>query len=362
MSTYTNFMRLRVLRPRERPPAAEPTPGLTPAPPGPPQPTPPWKRLFRFPTQRSLREALQRNRALKILSLILAFFLWFSINVTERDAERIVELPVSIRRLAPGLVVTNLPAKPIAFTLRGPRTILDGVDERKLRASLDLSAAAPGESRLEVTADMIRPELPRRLKMIRVEPSRLKLRVERLVRRRLPVRADLAGMPALGYTVAESTVTPNQVEVSGPASKVDDLKEIATETVDLRGLSETMHRDTLLSWAGDFVSFTPEHVVVTVTVEEVMVSREFKHVDVQIVNATGRPVRVTPSQVDLAIRGPQRLLHNYRVADGAVTVDAGGLPPGLHRIPVHVDLPPALELTRRQPDVLMVQVGEGGSR
>jgi YbbR domain-containing protein len=361
MSSYTNFMRLRVLRPRESAPTPEPAPGSAPVP-GAPQPTPPWKRLFRVPTRRSLREALQRNRVLKILSLILAFFLWFSINVTERDAERVVELPVSVRRLAPGLVVTNLPQKPIVFTLRGPRTILDGVDERKLRASLDLSAASPGESRLELTADMVRPELPRRLKVVRVEPARLKMRIERLVRRRLPVRADLAGMPALGYTVAESTVTPNQVEVTGPASKVDDLKEITTETVDLRGMAETMHRDSLLSWAGDFVSFTPEHVVVTVTVEEVMVSREFKHVDVQILNASGKPVRVTPSQVDLTVRGPQRLLHNYRVPDGAVTVDAAGLPAGMHRLPAHVDLPPALEITRRQPDVLTVQVGDGVPR
>lgn len=315
-----------------------------------------------MPTRRSLREALQRNRALKILSLILAFFLWFSINVTERDAERLVELPVSVRRLAPGLIVTNLPAKPAVYTLRGPRTILDGVDERKVRVSLDLSAAGPGESRLELNGDMVRPELPRRLKVLRVEPARLKVRVERLVRRRLPVRADLAGMPALGYTVAESTVTPGQVEVTGPASKVDELKEITTETVDLRGLSETMHRDALLSWAGDFLSFTPERVVVTVTVEEVMVSRDFKRVDVQTVNAGSLPVRVTPSQVDLTVRGPQRLLHNYRVPAGAVTVDAAGLSAGAHRVPVHVDLPSALEITRRQPEVLTLQVGDGGSR
>jgi YbbR domain-containing protein len=314
------------------------------------------------PTRRSLREALQRHPGLKILSLVLAFFLWFSINVSERDAERIVELPVSVRRLPPGLIVTNLPAKPVVFTLRGPRTILDGVDERKVRVALDLSTAAPGETRIELNSDMIRPELPRRLKVLRVEPARLKMRVERLVRRRLPVRADLAGMPALGYTIAESTVTPGQVEVIGPASKVDELKEVTTETVDLRGAAETIQRDALLSWAGDFVSFSPEHVTVTVTFEEVMVSRDFKRVEVRIVNAAGVPAKVTPSQVDVTVRGPQRLLHNYRVPDGAVTVDASGLAPGAHRVRARIDLPQALEVTRRQPELLTLQVGDGGSR
>jgi YbbR domain-containing protein len=65
--------------------------------------------------------------------------------------------------------------------------------------------------------------------------------------------------------IAESQVTPSEVEVAGPASKVDDLKEITTEPIDLRGLSETAQRDALLSWAGDFVSFTPDHVTVSVT-------------------------------------------------------------------------------------------------
>jgi hypothetical protein len=34
--------------------------------------------------------------------------------------------------------------------------------------------------------------------------------------KRLPVRAELAGLAGLGYTVVESTATPELVEVRGP--------------------------------------------------------------------------------------------------------------------------------------------------
>ena len=128
-------MRLLALRPRPGASAPEPVPA---APPG---PTPPWRRLLRVPSRRELREGLRQNPGMKLVSLLLAFFLWFSINVSERDAERVVELPVSIRKLQPGLIVTTPPSKPISVTLRGPRTILDGVDERKVRLSLDLASA-----------------------------------------------------------------------------------------------------------------------------------------------------------------------------------------------------------------------------
>jgi YbbR domain-containing protein len=294
---------------------------------------------------------VRRNPGLKLVSLLLAFFLWFSINVSERDAEGTIELPLQVRSLASGLIVTSQPAKPIAVTLRGPRTIIDGVDERRERFSIDLSGAAPGETRVELNGDMIRPELPRRLKIVRIEPARAKVRVERLARRRLPVKAELAGLPPLGYT-AEASVTPADVEVSGPASKVEELKEIKTEPVELHGAPEPVQRSVLLSWAGDFVSFTPDHVNVGITFAPTMMSRKFEHVEVTVRNVpAGLHMRLTPPRVDLTVQGPQKLLASYTLPDGSVWVDAAGLDPGAHRVTPHVELPQSLEVVRREPEV-----------
>ncbi len=340
-------MRLSVLRPR----LEAGSPGEEPSARG---------RRLPLPSWRAFREGLRRNPGLKLLSLVLATLLWFTINLTERDAERLVELPVSIRKLQPGLIVTNLPARPVGLTLRGPRTILDGVDERKERISLDLSGVGQGEVRIELNTDMIRPELPRRVKVVRLEPARLTLRIDRLVRRVLPVHADLAGAPALGYTVAESQVVPDHVEVSGPATKVDELKEVATEPIDLRGLKETFQRSVLLAWAGDFVSFVPDRVLVTVTFEEVLVSRDVRHVPVAVRHAEGFQVYVRPATVDVTVRGPQRLLSSFRLADGAVAVDAAGLGPGRHTLPVHVELPTGVELVGDPPEVQLTLATAGG--
>lgn len=327
-----------------------------------------WRTWMPLPPLRSLRDELRRNPGLKLVSLWLAGLLWFAINVTERDAERVVELPVTIRKLQPGLIVTNLPTKPVAFTLRGPRTILDGVDEHKGRVALDLGGTLPGDQRIEINTEMVRPDFPRRLKIVRIEPQRLKIRVDRLVRRSLPVRPELAGLPPLGFTVAESHVVPDQVEVTGPAAKVDEIREVTTEAIDLRAVSTeagatTVERSVLLGWAGDFVSFTPDHVNVTITLEEVMVSREFRHVDVRVMGVEPQRAQLTPAFVDLTIRGPQRVLHNFKLDAAAVTIDASGLGPGAHRVAARVDLPPALEVVRRVPETHQLQLaGTGGGR
>jgi YbbR domain-containing protein len=343
-------MKLRVLRGRAA------TAPVEPAPPDSTRPTPPWRRL-RVPQPRDLRAALTRNPGLKAVSLLLAFFLWFSINVSERDAEGTLEVPLRVRALAAGMIVTRQPVKPIGVTVRGPRTILDGVDERRTRMTIDLSDVTPGDLRKELDANMLKPELPRRLKVVRIEPPRINVRVERLARRRLPVRTELDGTPPMGYT-ADTTVTPGEVEVSGPASKVDDLKEIKTEPIDMRGAPEPIERNVLLSWAGDFVSFTPDHVLVGVSFHPTMMMRRFEHVEVAVRGVpAGMRAKLVPPRVDLTVQGPQRVLSNYELPDGSVFVDAGTLGPGTHRVTLQAELPQSVEVTRRDPEVHTLEIG-----
>jgi YbbR domain-containing protein len=340
------------------------TPSPAPAEPAPAGPgrTPPWRRV-RLPRPRDLPAVLRRNLGLKLFSLLLAALLWVSINASERDAEREVTLAVTVRRLPHALVVTNVPANPVTARVRGPRTILEGVDTRETRLALDLSGAGPGDRTVELSGDMVRPELPRRLKLVRLEPARLKLHIESLVSRELPVRAEVAGLPALGYTIAGSSVTPAVVIAAGPASRLNDLKELKTEPIDVSGAAQDVERENvLLSWAGDFVTFATDHVTVQVAIKQVMMSREFNHVEVRVLNAAGMHAQVLPPWIDLTVTGPQRTLHNYEIKEGAVYVNAAGLKPGDHEVSVRVDLPPALQVETKKPEVLRLRLSGRGGR
>jgi YbbR domain-containing protein len=323
---------------------------------GPRGPTPPWQRVLRVPSLGSLRDMLRRNPGLKLFALLLAAFLWYSITKTERDAERVVELPVSLRRIPDGLSMTTMPTKPVTVTLRGPRTILDNVDERKTRLQVSLADAQIGDNRFDLSGSMLTPELPRSLKAVRFDPPSLTLRADRRVSRRLPVKPDLAGSPALGYTVAESSVVPDQIDVTGPARIVDELKQVTTEPIDLRGASETVQQSLLLERVDPSITFVPDVVRVTVTLEETLVSREFQKVRVSVPPSV---TEVVPPTVDVTIRGPQRLLHNLKLDPDAVTVDVSQLPPGTHTVDVIVSLPDGLTVVTRAPDKVRVKKGGG---
>lgn len=324
-----------------------------------------WRRWWRpgVPPLRRLAQALQHNWGLKLISLGLACFLWYSINELERDAERLVELPVAIRKVPAGLIVTDLlPAKGVTVTLRGPRTILDSVDEGKTRLVVDLSTATEGKVSVDLNRAILNPELPRRLKAVRMSPVRLDARLEPLAKRRIKVSATLVGEPALGYE-AKPTVAPDHVEVTGPASTVNALDDVSTRRIDVNGLSAPLERNALLETPGDFVTVVPDRVRVAVSIQEKTLEQEFKRVPIALRNGTG--ARVTPAQVTVTVRGPELVLHDWTLPEGAVFVDAGGLPPGTHELPVQVDLPAPLEVTVRKPESVRVIVappkGQGGT-
>ena len=259
-------------------------------------------------------------------------------------------------RVPDGLLVTNLPTQPIAVRVRGPGTLLDNVDVRRRRIALDLSAFGPGKAVIELSRDLIRDDLPPRVKVVKFTPSKLELRLERRVRRTVPVRLDLAGTPALGYTVADSRVTPDAIDVSGPASKVDDLREIVTEPFDLHGATGAVERTVSIITPGELVTPRPDRVNAVVTLEEVGITREFEHVEVKLVNVAGFEARLRPATVDLVLRGPQRILQHLKLEPGAVYVDGETLTAGTRKVVPRVDLPAGVEVVRRNPEELTLQL------
>ena len=335
-------MKLPVLRSR-RPPEGD----------APNRPIAPWQRL-RMPQLADVRAVIRNNPGLKLISILLATLLWYSITKTERDAERVIEVPVSLRRIPDEMTVMNPPTKAVSLTLRGPRTILDNVDERNGRIQLGLTNLQLGDNRIDLSGSMLNPALPRSLKVVRFDPPSFTLRADRRTMRRLPVRPDLAGSPALGYTVAESKVTPEMVDVTGPAGMLEDLKHVTTEPIDLRGADGPLQRNVLIERLDPSLTFVPDAVQVRVTVDESIAAREFPKVPIV---APPGVTKITPTTMDLTIRGPQRLLHNFTLAPDAIQIDTQGLGPGVHMVEPKVTLPEGLTAVSRTPERVRIRIG-----
>ena len=187
-------------------------------------------------------------------------------------------------------------------------------------------------------------------------------------RQRWFIQSDI-GKTALGDSTRG--VSSRFYGIGGSLTSCDDsipdyhfeLKEIKTEPLELRSAPEAFSRTVLLSWAGDFVSFAPDHVTVSVAFQPTLMSRQFDHVEVAVRNLGGGVrAKLVPPRLDLTVQGPQRVLSSYALEAGSVYVDAAGLEPGNYRVTPKIELPQSIEVTRREPEVQTLEVTAKGGR
>lgn len=183
----------------------------------------------------ALRAALTENLAYKVISLGTALLLW-----TWVQSEQLVQERVRVRldwRLPEGYALVEQPLAYATVTVEGVQAVARGMRQKELSLPVDLTGAREGDVNLDLT-DRPVEGLPDQVQVVSVAPSSLQVRLDRLLRRKLPVVPVTRGDVAEGYALKKVTVSPDRVEVSGPASVVRALTEVATDEVDVTALKE----------------------------------------------------------------------------------------------------------------------------
>jgi len=302
-----------------------------------------------------LTAPLRRRLGAKLFATVCAFVLWFFVNAGERETQ-VMPFPIEFRNLPERAVQTNPDrVETVAVRLNGPGPLLASLDTKRSPIVLDLSHAEIGtDFRLKVRDEMVR--IPRGVRILDIEPSRIPVRLERVKRISVPVTLAPVGEPRDGYKVQTLKATPEKVQVSGPASLVDRLTALETEPFDLTDLAASAQRTVGLVRA-DQLSVKPETVVVEISVAPVVTTREFKRLAVEVRNVD-RPFQLKPARVNLTVRGPQRVVQNLTLDEGTVYVDGATYEPGEHIVEAEVTLPAGVEIVKRDPPVIRLEILE----
>jgi len=302
---------------------------------------------------RRLYAVLRRNLVWKVTALLAATAFWVAINASEPNADRYLRVAVRPVGLAKRFVLATDLNEKVEVQLRGPGSILRTIEDERHAIVVDLHGVSPGPVSIKISPEML--NLPRRVRVVSVNPPEIDLRIARLTSRPVPVRVVLVPTHRNGYTISDVAVTPGTVEVSGPAGRVERLKAVETEPVNTRNAYGDVARDVALASAGGWFSFAPEAVRVRFTVREIEGRRTFGDVPV-VIRETALPATVVPGKVALTLRGPQRALMDLQLEAGVVEADVVGLEPGVHRVVPEVLVPDGFTLDGVSPATLEVRL------
>jgi YbbR domain-containing protein len=150
-----------------------------------------------------------------------------------------MDVPLQVQGLPAEMVIINDLPDHVRITINGLQTRLKDLHQEDLTVPVNASdITSPGV--VERALQLSSVSLPVGLYIEKVQPDRLELQVDRVVTRSIPVR-DHFELPE-GWHAREVTLTPKNVELTGPEVWLDALREVETSPIrpDLKsGVFET---------------------------------------------------------------------------------------------------------------------------
>lgn len=238
-----------------------------------------------------MKEKIESDLFLKIISVVFAFLLWvFVINIDNPIVNKTFsDVPVNMlnEQVLDELNQTYKinEGETVSFTVRGKKSVVDRLRKNDFRATADVSSMS------DVHAIVVKVEALRYKEQLDIDTNGATVQValEDLKSNQIPVVINVTGKPAEGYAVSNKTATPNLISVSGPKSVISQIDHVGVN-VSVSGAKKdvTMTKDVICyDESGDELSKDQIRLDTKKIKVEIELSRT-KNVPVTV-NTTGTP-------------------------------------------------------------------------
>jgi len=203
-------------------------------------------------------QLVTNNWHLKLLSLFFSIVLWLFV-MGEQKAEVGYTVPLELKNLPLGLVVANEVPSLVDVRISGPRTLLSKLQSSALSMSVDLNGLKAGLTTFKRLDQNL--NIPSMLRVSRLSPSYVEVKLERSREKKVPVRVLISGEPGAGATLGEVKVRPAVVTIEGAESEVKNVDEVDTELVDITAVQESFTLTIPINYRGTYTSLKDQKTV-----------------------------------------------------------------------------------------------------
>lgn len=211
-----------------------------------------------------MKKLILQNLGLKISAVLISVFLWFFV-ASRGQSEISFDAPLEFRNIPAELGIVSTSANTVILTVRGQERVVKNLNAADIRVMIDMSKAKQGEGLYHINKDDV--NLPFAIVVTNVSPASVKVKLEEMLAKTVPVEVRLTGVPGKGVVAAVS-VEPKNVRVRGLKSEIRKLHSLRTEEFDISDLKETVSEELALDTGG--MNLMPEvsKVKVKITVTE----------------------------------------------------------------------------------------------
>jgi YbbR domain-containing protein len=180
---------------------------------------------------------ITENLTFKLISIVLAVFLWFFVTF-KGQTETYVEVPIEFKGVPVGMEILKQNVKKINISISARERIIREIAQNNIRVIIDLSNAKLGENSMPITKSSIK--IPRGAEILRIEPSIVKVYLDKKTQKMVPVRAVIVGNPEKGFIIRSIELDPSKINIEGAKKELDRIQIIKTEPIDIEGIKENI--------------------------------------------------------------------------------------------------------------------------
>lgn len=283
-----------------------------------------------------LRRIHIENKGLKALSLFLAILL-FTLARQPWTEIRISGVPLEFPLDTQNIEISGDIDHKVSVRVRGPRDVVRNLSPNQLTVTARLTNKEPGERVVQLRAEDIDP--PENVEVLKIEPSSIKLVLEHKLKRKVKIVPQLAGALHSGYETYFVSVEPEYIEIEGPASLVNAVDFVSTETVNLDGRKESFQIQVAVEAPNNSVRVvTPGLASLSLSVGEARILHTLH--DVPIRWPEGMSAGKTNAKfADIELKGPRTAIESLLVSDLLVEPTASEVQGAVETPPLRVRLP-----------------------
>ncbi len=235
----------------------------------------------------------------------MAISLWLSVGgLRSPVSKRFSGIPLNLNYPS-DLEIINSPVTEVDLIVIGDKNKLERLKREDLVVLVDLSDSKAGEKTVPLTPETVSVELPSGVKIVEILPSKIVVRLDKIVEKEVPVKPQMEGNLAKDFEIYSYQVSPTKVHVRGPESYIRTLEYVSTEKIDIENRKE---------------SFTANQVQLNILNPKIRVFEPF--VDVSFTIGERRIEKIISFQdeekkkfVSITMLAPKSVLERIRITD-----------------------------------------------
>ncbi|MGQ9616643.1 MAG: CdaR family protein [Spirochaetota bacterium] len=213
-----------------------------------------------------LLRKLTYNWHIKLISIVLASILWLYVR-SLHEKERFISVPIEIRNIPSGYVVTEMVPQFAKLVLRGKEETFSLIEDSDIIAYVDLGNSIKHTSKLAIKVDG--ESIPGNISIKEINPRMVDVHISKIITKKVRVLPVIVSKPPQGYIVEELIVEPEFVEIRGPASLLEKFEVVQTEWIDISNFSESIRINAKISKLDERIEFVGDtNIAVSVKIKK----------------------------------------------------------------------------------------------